>query len=255
MSEHPTDDLGRTLRECGARYIVNTQGQPLAVLLTLEEYGSLGLCVVRALESPTCWGIHAQNPNKFGPPTRYPAKSQRPRSTNTTWTCWTTRPTARTPNWPHVSNGRPPSQPVASARLSATTCASARHPMSAKYRVELLDRRTRRQLDRIHQPDFGRIAEAILKLEHDPRPPGCRKLREFGGLAHCGPASSIPTMHARLAYSGAFSLYEEALAWELEGRGLTVERQKPVLITYKGRALATGSIGGGQGYCGVQSHQ
>jgi len=40
--------------------------------------GSLGLCVVRALESPTCWGIHAQNPNKFGPPTRYPAKSQRP---------------------------------------------------------------------------------------------------------------------------------------------------------------------------------
>ena len=38
MSEYSTDDLGRTLRERGARYVVDTQGQPLAVLLTLEEY-------------------------------------------------------------------------------------------------------------------------------------------------------------------------------------------------------------------------
>ena len=53
--------------------------------------------------------------------------------------------------------------------------------MPAKYRVELLDRRTRRELDRIHQPDFDRVAEAILKLEDDPRPPGCRKLRGLEG--------------------------------------------------------------------------
>jgi mRNA interferase RelE/StbE len=53
--------------------------------------------------------------------------------------------------------------------------------MPEKYRVELLDRRTRQQLDRIHEPDFGRIAEAILELEDDPRPPGCRKLRGLEG--------------------------------------------------------------------------
>ena len=53
--------------------------------------------------------------------------------------------------------------------------------MPAKYRVELLDRRTRRELDRIHQPDFDRVAGAILKLEDDPRPPGCRKLRGLEG--------------------------------------------------------------------------
>ena len=40
----------------------------------------------------------------------------------------------------------------------------------ARYRVELFDRKTQRQLDRIHEPDFSRIAEAILKLEDDPRP-------------------------------------------------------------------------------------
>ena len=39
MSKSVTDDLLRTLRERGARYVVDTQGQPLAVLLTLEEYG------------------------------------------------------------------------------------------------------------------------------------------------------------------------------------------------------------------------
>jgi mRNA interferase RelE/StbE len=51
----------------------------------------------------------------------------------------------------------------------------------AKYSVELLDRRVRRQLDRIHEPDFGRITRAILTLEDDPRPPGCRKLRGLEG--------------------------------------------------------------------------
>ena len=50
-----------------------------------------------------------------------------------------------------------------------------------KYRVELLDHKTRRQLDQIHEPDFGRIAQAILELEDDPRPHGCRKLRHPEG--------------------------------------------------------------------------
>jgi mRNA interferase RelE/StbE len=50
-----------------------------------------------------------------------------------------------------------------------------------KYRVKLLDRKTRRQLDRIHEPDFSRIADAILILEDNPRPPGCKKLRGLEG--------------------------------------------------------------------------
>jgi mRNA interferase RelE/StbE len=50
-----------------------------------------------------------------------------------------------------------------------------------EYRVELLDRRTGKELDRIPEPDFGRIAAALLKLENDPRPPGCRKLRGSEG--------------------------------------------------------------------------
>lgn len=39
-----------------------------------------------------------------------------------------------------------------------------------KYRVELLDRKVHRQLDEIAEPDFSRIAQAILRLEDDPRP-------------------------------------------------------------------------------------
>jgi GxxExxY protein len=35
------------------------------------------------------------------------------------------------------------------------------------------------------------------------------------------------------------SVYEEALTWELRDRGLAVERQKCVPITYKGRVLGT----------------
>jgi len=38
MSENPSDDLVHTLRERGARYIVGTEGHPVAVILTLEEY-------------------------------------------------------------------------------------------------------------------------------------------------------------------------------------------------------------------------
>jgi GxxExxY protein len=35
------------------------------------------------------------------------------------------------------------------------------------------------------------------------------------------------------------SVYEEALAWELEHRGLTVERQKTVPIEYKDQTIGT----------------
>ena len=35
------------------------------------------------------------------------------------------------------------------------------------------------------------------------------------------------------------SVYEEALAWELQQRGLTVERQKLLPIVYKGQMLST----------------
>jgi mRNA interferase RelE/StbE len=36
-------------------------------------------------------------------------------------------------------------------------------------------------MDRIREPDFSRIAEAILNLEEAPRPRGCRKLRGLEG--------------------------------------------------------------------------
>ncbi len=36
------------------------------------------------------------------------------------------------------------------------------------------------------------------------------------------------------------SVYEEALAWELAGRGLKVERQVDVPVVYKGHKLGTG---------------
>ena len=38
MSERSTDDPARALHERGARYVVDTRGQTLAVLLTMEEY-------------------------------------------------------------------------------------------------------------------------------------------------------------------------------------------------------------------------
>ena len=38
MSKDSSDNLVRTLRERGARYVVGTEGHPVAVLLTLEEY-------------------------------------------------------------------------------------------------------------------------------------------------------------------------------------------------------------------------
>ena len=51
----------------------------------------------------------------------------------------------------------------------------------ARYRVELFDRKTQRQLDRLREPDFSRVTETILKLEDNPRPHGCRKLRGMEG--------------------------------------------------------------------------
>jgi mRNA interferase RelE/StbE len=50
-----------------------------------------------------------------------------------------------------------------------------------RYKVEFLDRRAQRELDRVPEPDFSRIAAALLTLEDDPRPPGCRKLRGLEG--------------------------------------------------------------------------
>ena len=38
MSKKPRDDLAHALQEQTVRYVVGTKGQPLAVLLTLEEY-------------------------------------------------------------------------------------------------------------------------------------------------------------------------------------------------------------------------
>ncbi len=50
-----------------------------------------------------------------------------------------------------------------------------------QYRIEFLDRRTQRELDRVLEPDYSRIVTALLGLENDPRPPGCRKLRGLEG--------------------------------------------------------------------------
>lgn len=38
MSESSSADLVHTLREQGARYVVGTEGQPVAVLLSMDEY-------------------------------------------------------------------------------------------------------------------------------------------------------------------------------------------------------------------------
>jgi len=38
MTKPSNKDAARALREQGAHYVVGTQGQPVAVLLTLEEY-------------------------------------------------------------------------------------------------------------------------------------------------------------------------------------------------------------------------
>ena len=51
---------------------------------------------------------------------------------------------------------------------------------------------------------------------------------------------SAVEVHKSLGGPGLLeSVYEEALAWELASRGLQIERQKEVFITYKGNHLAT----------------
>ena len=48
-------------------------------------------------------------------------------------------------------------------------------------------------------------------------------------------------VHIRLGGPGLLeSVYEEALAAELESRGVSVRRQVPVVLTYKGRELKVG---------------
>lgn len=49
------------------------------------------------------------------------------------------------------------------------------------YKVEFLDRRVERELDRVPEPDFSRVTAALLKLEVNPRPAGCLKLRGLAG--------------------------------------------------------------------------
>ncbi len=50
-----------------------------------------------------------------------------------------------------------------------------------KYRVEFLDDRVQRELDRVAEPDFSRLAAALLRFEDAPRPSGCLKLRGLDG--------------------------------------------------------------------------
>jgi PHD/YefM family antitoxin component YafN of YafNO toxin-antitoxin module len=38
MSKDPTDNLPRIVRETGAQYVVNADGQRIAVLLSIQEY-------------------------------------------------------------------------------------------------------------------------------------------------------------------------------------------------------------------------
>ena len=38
MTDNASEELTNALRERGAHYVVDTQGQPVAVLLTMEEY-------------------------------------------------------------------------------------------------------------------------------------------------------------------------------------------------------------------------
>lgn len=52
--------------------------------------------------------------------------------------------------------------------------------------------------------------------------------------------SSAVEVHRSLGGPGLLeSVYEETLVWELATRGLKVERQKEVAISYKGHQLAT----------------
>ena len=50
--------------------------------------------------------------------------------------------------------------------------------MSARGRYAVrIKRSAEKEMDRLPARTFERVAQAILKLEHDPRPPGSQKLR------------------------------------------------------------------------------
>ncbi len=50
--------------------------------------------------------------------------------------------------------------------------------MSGRGRYTIrVKRSAEKELDRLSARTFERIAQAILRLEHDPRPPGSQKLR------------------------------------------------------------------------------
>jgi hypothetical protein len=44
------------------------------LVVDFQLVGSLGFRMVRVMDSPTCWGCGAKNPNKFGSPIRPPCK-------------------------------------------------------------------------------------------------------------------------------------------------------------------------------------
>jgi len=53
--------------------------RPVAVKSSsISPPGSLGFRVVMVLDSSTCWGCHAKNPNKFRTPIRYPCELPEP---------------------------------------------------------------------------------------------------------------------------------------------------------------------------------
>jgi hypothetical protein len=54
------------------------------VASTAHSSGSLGFRVVGVLDSPTCWGRSAKNPNKFGTPIRHPRKIPKTHSSEPT---------------------------------------------------------------------------------------------------------------------------------------------------------------------------
>ena len=49
------------------------------------------------------------------------------------------------------------------------------------YRVEIASRRVEKQLDKVHDDFYPRVAEVIEALKNNPRPVGAKKL---GGKVH-----------------------------------------------------------------------
>jgi mRNA interferase RelE/StbE len=54
------------------------------------------------------------------------------------------------------------------------------------YRIELASR-AQRELERLREPDRGRIAAALARLAHDPRPPGSVNLKGHLHRVRVGP--------------------------------------------------------------------